>query len=506
VSPYFVDYVARFVATDPAFGATEADRYAALYSGGLRIHTTLDPAAQRAAEDAVGKVLPDPADPYAGVVSIDPRTGAIVAMVGGRDYFSADDPVAKFNLAVQGRRSPGSSFKPFVLAAALLGGVKPTTVFDAPAAIDIPFGANETWHVENYEGRATGNINLVEATVNSVNVVYAELISQVGPDKVVDLAHQMGITSDLPEVPSIALGSARVSPLEMASAYATLADGGVHIPPRAVTKVTDKDGKLVWQPEELKAQVLPADVAALETAILTQVVDRGTGVGARLGRPAAGKTGTAQDYHDAWFVGYTPELATAVWVGFPQAEIPMVPPTTRQTVLGGSFPASIFQLYMSQALASTPVSQFPAAPSFDEGASAGKLASFVGQPYEEAAAALQRKGFTVVRQDRWSGEFPPGRVTGSDPAPGQPVAAGATVTLLVASSAGRPVAVPDVLGLDAGAATAKLTKAGFHATVTDEPDDDGAAAARHPGQIWKQDPAAGTDRPPGTTITVYVNP
>lgn len=505
-SPYFVDYVARFVATDPAFGATEQDRYDALYTGGLRVHTTLDPSVQASAEEAVGKILPSPGDPYASMVVIDPRTGAIKAMVGGRDYFSLTDPVAKFNLATQGQRSPGSAFKPFVLAAALMSGVKPTTVFEAPASIDIPYGVNQTWHVENYEGRATGNINLVEATVNSVNVVYAKLIDQLGPTKVADMARQMGITSDIPEVPSIALGGSRVSPLEMASAYGTLANNGKRIVPRSIDRVTDKDGKVVWEPEKLEAQALPPDVAALETAILTQVVDRGTGVAARIGRPVAGKTGTSQDFKDAWFVGFTPDLVASVWVGFPESEVSMVPPTTRQTVLGGTYPAQIWQLFMSQALVATPVSQFPPAPPFDEGASAGNMASYIGQPADDAARTLQRKGFQVNLVNRYSGEFPPGRVIGSDPAPGKPATAGGTVTLFVATTVGRPVALPDVLGLDGGSAADRLRLAGMKVASRTQADDDPKAAVARSGRVWKQDPAAGTIVPPGSDVTIYVNP
>jgi penicillin-binding protein 1A len=290
-------------------------------------------------------------------------------MVGGRDFAKS-----QYNLAVQGRRQPGSAFKPFVLVAALEGGVSPDRRFDtSPYTVRVKDGY---WRVENYEnGFTQGELTLRAATDWSVNAVYARLIMEVGPEKVVDAAKRMGITSPLEPNPAIALGglSKGVSALEMASAFGTLATGGMRVPPVAVLEVADDRGKVLWAPKEQPKRAVAQAVAAQASGMLRDVVERGTGVNARIGRAVSGKTGTTQSYRDAWFVGYTGEFSAAVWVGYREAQVDMTN-VHGIKVTGGSFPATIWNRFASVALpaltaagASPAGGTAPAAPAQSEG-------------------------------------------------------------------------------------------------------------------------------------------
>ena len=363
-APYFVDHVKRWFLNSPRFGPNFEARYNRLFEGGLRIYTTLDLDLQRYAERAVQMVLTEQRDPYAAMTVLDPRTGAVKAMVGGRDYFSKKDPFAKINLATGGTtgRQAGSAFKPFALIAALSQGISPNRVFRAPPSLTfrLPPGSDPpTWPVRNYDGWSGGSMTLQEATINSVNTVYAQLIMEIGPDSVVRTARDMGITSNLATVPSAVLGANEVNTLEMASAYGTLAMIGERARPHVVSKITDARGRVIYEPDtERKLVVLPG-VAWIANQILQRVVQRGTAAQARIGRPAAGKTGTAQEWRDAWFVGYIPQLVGAVWVGFPERQISMVYPKVRLSrITGGSWPAQIWRAFMVQATRRMPVEQW----------------------------------------------------------------------------------------------------------------------------------------------------
>jgi penicillin-binding protein 1A len=346
-APYFVEYVKQLLIDE--LGSRK------VFTGGLRVHTTLVPGAQRAAEEAVASVLGGPTDPEVALVALDPSTGRIVAMVGGRDFATA-----QYNLAAQGRRQPGSAFKPFVLVAALENGVSPDRTFDtSPYTVKVKDGY---WRVENYENSFTqGRLTLRAATDWSVNAVYARLIMEVGPEKVVDVARRMGITSPLEPNPAIALGglSKGVSPLEMASAFGTLASGGMRVAPTALTKVTDDAGKVILESRPSPKRAIAQGVAAQASQMLGDVVARGTGANAAIGRWSAGKTGTTQSYRDAWFVGYTSGLSAAVWVGFREAQVDMT--NVRGTkVTGGSFPATIWGRFAAPALAAIESPAVPA--------------------------------------------------------------------------------------------------------------------------------------------------
>jgi len=505
-APYFVERVKRFILDDDRFGATPAQRRNLLFEGGLRIETTLDLKAQRAAEDAVNKVLSKPAtDPATAVVSLEPRTGFVRALVGGRDFFGAG-PQAKFDLATQGSRPAGSSFKPFVLAAALEEGIPLTRVYDAPGRLSIPLGRT-VWDVDNYEGEGGGRMNLVEATVHSLNTVYAQLILEVGPDDAVQLAAAMGIASPLQPFPSSVLGTNDVTPLDMAAAYATFANRGLAVPPAFVTRVLLDNGTVIYEHEHQQKRVMKQETADAVVGVMQQVVNRGTGVGARIGRPVAGKTGTGQQWRDAWFVGITPELATSVWVGFPDRQVSMVPPRTRIRVLGGSWPAQIWQLYTTAALADTPVTEFPPPPPLVFGADAPDVPvpEVVGMPFEPAEAALAREGFRVVRQDRSSSVYPPGYVTSQTPAAGATAPGGSEVVLVV--STGPPSAsVPDVLDMTEAEARTAVSNAGLKIRVVRQQEPKSPGSGSRKGRVWKQNPAGGTGVDRGSVVTVYVNP
>jgi len=345
-APYFVEYV-KTLLTDE-YGSD------AVYRQGLTVRTTLDVRAQAAAEKAIASSLDKKGDPSASLVAIDPKTGDILAMVGGRDF-----KTQQYNVAVQGHRQPGSAFKPFVLTSALMNQVLPEQTFESgPRKLAVPGG--QTWSVTGAGGGRKGPMRLREATEKSVNSVYAQLILDVGAEKVADTAATLGIETTITAVPAIALGGLKegVTPLEMASAYGTLANGGMHFAAHAILEVRDAEGEVIRSERSKGVRAIPANVAYLVTDMLKGVISKGTGTAARIGRPAAGKTGTTQQYRDAWFVGYTPDLVASVWVGHVESQTEMLSVHGRK-VTGGSFPAEIWATFMKTALKDTPKSEFP---------------------------------------------------------------------------------------------------------------------------------------------------
>ena len=342
--PWFIDALKRQLMDDPRLGGTVAERRRNLYEGGLRIITTLDTTVQQQAERAAATWRPA-SGPDVALVSLDPRNGAVRAMVGGRNYSRH-----KFNLAIQAERQAGSSFKPFVLAAAMDDGISPDSLWESSG-----FSSDDVcgvpWKVENFEGHGSGKIPLREATWHSVNGVYARVMARLCPSKVVSMAKRAGV--DVPEAqshaPSIALGSANVTPIQMASAYATFANLGVYQKPILFTQ-TSRHGQTLIDNHPQGERRISAALAYQVTDVLKGVVRSGTGTAAQIGRPEAGKTGTTQDFRDAWFIGYTPQLSTAVWMGDPQQEVPMQD-VGGIRVTGGSYPARIWHDFMAAALA-----------------------------------------------------------------------------------------------------------------------------------------------------------
>jgi len=351
-----------------ALGTSRRARTDMVFTGGLRIATTVDLEVQAAAERAVAAVAGRRGgDPYGALVAVAPGTGAVRAMVGGRHWLG-DARFGRVNLATGaggGGRPAGSAFKTFALVAALERGIPPEAVLAAPDRLVVGRrGRGPAWRVANYGGHGFGRATLRTATALSINTVYAGLRlgggdADRGARAVVEAARRMGVGSPLPAVPSSVLGTGEVTPLEMASAYATLAAKGRRAAPFGVRQITGPDGRVLYQARPDSEQVVPPGVAAIAADVLREVVDHGTGARGRIGRPAAAKTGTTQDHADAWFVGFTPSLAAAVWVGYPQGQVPMAPPRTTNRVSGGTWPAAIWGGFMRAALAGEPPGRFP---------------------------------------------------------------------------------------------------------------------------------------------------
>ena len=349
---YLTDFITSQLVSQ--YGAERVRR------GGLKIYTTLDAKAQTQATHAILGTLDRKGDPAGSVVSIDPATGEIRAMA-----LAQTGEHLAFDLPVDGRRQAGSTFKMFVLTDAVEREINPYTT----QYLSAPFVGPDNWHVHTFENTYSGRIPLTQATLLSDNTVFARLTLDLGPKPIAGLAHQMGIQTKLKPVPSIVLGVNAVSPLDLASAYATLADGGVAHDPTILSKVVFPGGDTEQASKPKGTRVVDAKVAAVVTRVLTANVQSGTGTAAALsGRPAAGKTGTTDSFADAWFAGFVPQLTTVTWVGYPTRERPMQGVHGIAGVTGGTLPAQIWHTYMTDALQGQPVEQFasPGAPPFKQ--------------------------------------------------------------------------------------------------------------------------------------------
>ncbi len=343
--PYFTTFVIAQLVKE--FG------YERIYRGGLTVYTTLDPKLEQLAQQAVtGTVKAGRAEGYGmhqgALVAEDPRSGEILAMVGGIGF----SPKSQFNRAWQARRQPGSSFKGFVYSAAVDKGVPVSSIYlDAP--VTYPAGDGTDYRPSDDDHRYLGAMTLRRAFELSRNIVAVRLANDIGIDTVVDYAHRMGITEDLDPDLSLALGTAVVSPLDMVSGYSTIADGGVYTPPQGIRYITDEYGQIIVEnryPQRKPA--LAAGTAYIMTTMMQGVIEEGTGYpNAQIGRPAAGKTGTTSDFRDAWFVGFVPQLAAAVWVGNDDY-------SRMYESYGGNVPARTWAAFMKAALKGVHVQQF----------------------------------------------------------------------------------------------------------------------------------------------------
>ena len=462
-APYFLNYV-----KDQLVAKYGAGR---VFGGGLKVTTTIDLDLQLKARAAIEKVLRNPDGPAAALVAIDPRSGAVKAMFGGRNFRES-----QFNLAAQAERQPGSAFKPIVLATAMQEGISPLTEIESKkVAID---AGDRIWTVTNYDHTYLGRVSLERALVSSDNSVYAQLTDLVGPKAIVRTAHELGIRSPLDAYFSIGLGSEAVNPLEMARAYATFANGGRRVDgslfgdrPRVVEQVERIRTRRVDENAPIPTQVLEEGEAELLTGILEEVVREGTGTRAAIpGRMVAGKTGTTDNYGDAWFVGYTPELAVAVWVGYPDRLRAMTTEFGGGPVTGGTLPAQIWKKFV-------------------ETVEEDEDLSFSAAPYLGGVST-----WVARRAGKW--QLDNGYCRGS--------------RLLVYFSGRGPdekadckpneVSVPLVIGLTAEGATARLAEQPLGTKLAYAP----AKPGKLPGIVVSQDPREG-GLSANDTVTIWIS-
>jgi len=388
--PYFFDYVEDKLIEE--YGVNTVRK------GGLKVYTTVDTALQEVGEEAMRSALPYPDDPASALVAIEPQTGEIKAMVSSSSYEQS-----QFNLAAQGHRQPGSTFKTFVLTTAIKQGIDPYSTYytSKPLSLDLPEWGH--WEVATADEGYQGTINLQQATVASDNTVFAQLDLDVGPENVAETAKSMGIETELDGIPAEGIGGLRigVSPLELSNAYATLASGGIHRNPIAIRRVVFPDERVDHPEEADPKRVLPEAVAYEVTQLLRDNITGGTGTSAYTGCGGqAGKTGTTDNYTDAWFAGYQPNLATAVWVGYPESNDIEMTSVHGTTVFGGTFPAQIWNsLYVNGEIPceefeapESPVSWAPYYGKYTEsgGSSDSEYESFTEDGDDESEA--ERKG------------------------------------------------------------------------------------------------------------------
>ncbi len=525
---YFVEDVKQWFLDSPAFGPTREYRTQLLFEGGLDIHTTIDLGLQTAAEAAVEAILPENGanpDAAATVLGVDgAEDGHILAMVGGRDFFG-DDTDAKFNLASGKGRQAGSAMKPIALATALAQGFTATKAYDAPdeLVIDRPDVCGPVWTVRGglgSEPEAPAEADLATATQRSINTVYAQLMVDIRPANFVTMAERLGLEpSRIAPVCAGVLGTEDVNTVELATMFSTLARSGRRTEPVLVTSIVAPDGTSMYRHVKDDVPVLDPSIANQITWILQGAITAGTGHRAAIDRPAAGKTGTAQNYADATFVGYTAQRASAVWVGFPDAQIPMVPPATDLRVSGGTYPARIWREIMLAAHQGMPTVGLPepptntvpsttAAPPLDS----VEIPDLVGRAWdpEQVTAEMEELTLGLAAVDVETGEYAPGTIIGQAPAARSLQRGGITVTVEVAVAPDRPafVDMPSVVGLSEGEARGILSAAGLGVEVLVEPffNEETERFNGDPGVVWRQSPAVGTAVEPGVSAEIWVNP
>lgn len=340
---YFVDFTRRWLVDNGIFTDEE------IYGGGLRIYTTLNLDYQRAAANAIASTLDRPDDPQASLVALD-NEGGIAAMQGGFDFANDQVNLAAGTFGGGSGRQPGSSFKAITLATALQEGVPLSRTYSSPGRMTLPIPGGGTWDVGNYADGGLGTLNLAEATRISSNTAYAQLVLDVGASDVAAMANRMGISAEVPEVPAITLGAADVSVLDMTTAFSVFSQRGERVGPWPVRKVTDASGTVLWEAPLERQRVLDPEVADTMNWVLRQVVESGTGTSAKgTGQVVAGKTGTAENFRDAWFIGYTCRITAGVWVGYAGPETRYMNSVHGIEVVGGSFPAQIWRKFMLEA-------------------------------------------------------------------------------------------------------------------------------------------------------------
>jgi len=473
--PFFTEYVKDLLVRHLGAGK--------VYGGGLEVTTSIDLGLQKVAEQAVRQTMSIPGGPSTSLVAIDPRNGEILAMVGGQNFKRS-----QFNLATQSQRQAGSAFKPFVLSAALAQGLSPSSVLTSKP-LYLPLG-DRFWSVSNSEDSYLGPIDLKTATAYSDNTVFAQLTRIVGPQNVARTAKSLGIQSRLDSYLSIGLGTNLVNPLEMARAYATIANGGTRIDgsmlnnePRAVLGYRNLKDNSVHANAEVPRSEMNSNNAAIVTSLLENVISYGTGRHAALpNRVAAGKTGTTENYGDAWFVGYTPQLVVAVWVGYPNKLVSMDNLYHGQPVMGGTYPALIWKSFMEHAFTylekNDPSGQWEpqyfANPSY---------------PYSSAKQVVWRDNKLMLDNGNCRNSYPLEYFSGSGPAS-------------VAPCKPNEVEVPNVVGMKLDDAKSRLALQPLNAEVFYQR----AKPLQRPGVVVRQIPKKGTLSSYDNVIVVLAKP
>jgi membrane peptidoglycan carboxypeptidase len=438
-APFLLTYIRNLLRNDPKMKDAYDDPEAALYTAGLRIQTTLDASLLQSANDAMARVLPATHDPAAALVSIDPATGGVRAVAQLNDVRHTGGEDTVLALAFGQGRQPGSTFKPLTLLAAITRGISPALTFNGQSPYDGDV-CGQHYKVPNYDNEQFGFLNMRQATEKSVNTYYVQLENLVGCNAVVDMGRALGIQSDLSAIPSLTLGTIDVTPYELASAYATLANGGVRCKPFLIEKIT-ATGKTIVDRKPDCERTVDANAVALADDILRGVIARGTGrKNGNIGRPAAGKTGTTNDYTNSWFAGFTPQFATTVWLGYPDDQKTCLCNLHGlKKVFGGSLPAMIWSRYMRFAHQGLSVKGFPAA----RAPGLVAMVDVVGKTNGDARKMLADAGFPSVEAHGVDSPLPFGTVVAQDPPAGTRIAKGSLVTLQISNGKGpKPTPTP----------------------------------------------------------------
>ena len=557
VADHVVAEVKRQMLDDPEFaflGETREDRKKAIFGcpaddegcaggGGLRIETTIDLPAQRAANDilqtwftipennfeACQELFPDrnvnsleflevyatshTCAPTGALATVDNNTGAVITMASAVPF-----DFNQFDFAVQGQRNPGSTMKPIALAAALEQGESLASRWNgaSPQTFECPYRCSDegnTWTVSN-AGAGYGRISLAQATTNSVNTVYAALALKIGPENIVDMAERMGITSQLRPVPSITLGTSEVSPLEMASAFTNFATNGLHAENFLVSRVLDGNGEVIYEREVRQTQVAdPAIFAAARAPLLDVPTSAGTAPRANIGVPQGGKTGTTQNFTDAWFVGFTPNYSTAVWTGYPGVLEPLRNVTingeTYSRVFGGTVAAPIWAEYMKVLLADEDPGVFPDLPEEDLEVfftiPTTQVPSVVGLDVTSAKSALSQANL-VGWEVPFNSLSPAGTVLGQSVAAGATVEQGVTVYMNVSTGVVPTVVLPQrLIGMTQADAIYNIQLLADEAQATLNVSIQQVEGEGRPGVVIGMNPAPGATVGSGATITLFVS-
>ncbi|MFL5797505.1 MAG: transglycosylase domain-containing protein [Actinomycetota bacterium] len=503
--PLFVQFVRHMIEenTDGQFdvlGRTRAARDRAMFQGGLTIDTTFDPAWQQFAVDTIHRHLALKSDPEAAIATVEPGTGAVRVLASGRNFDKS-----RTDLVWQAQHQEGSAFKPFTLVAAFREGIPAQQVYPSYSpATDLADRCNG-WAPVNAEGGGDlGFMDLYKATALSINAVFGRLAADVGPQNIGKAAEDMGIHLSHPVGPedcSVTLGTFETSPLDMATGYATLAAGGKYCPYYGVEKILGPGPKhkLIYRHDPSKTchQVIRRDIAYQVTDMLKGVLAYGTGAArAPIGRPAAGKTGTTENFENAWFCGYTPQLASAVWVGYPGKPKPMLGIEGFSEMFGGDIPALMWHDVMLKFTSRLPPNDFPAPPP----PATGQVPSVVGKSQSEALKILAKANFSGTIGSAVYSTLPVGNIASQSPGGGSTVILGSLISLHPSNGQPPTKSVPGVVGLSKAAAAAALHAAGFGVAVNVVDTSD----QKQDGIVIAQSPHGGSHQLIGATVTISV--